>query len=70
MAAFPLVPRCACTAPGTITVPMAMNQVMRLKTTPSVPYSLLPEMIAEEKQTKENNSRPIQNGAVGTADET
>jgi len=28
---------------------MAMNQVMRLKTTPSVPYSLLPEMIAEEK---------------------
>ena len=31
-----------------------MNQVMRLKTTPSVPYSLLPEMIAEEKQTEEN----------------
>jgi len=48
---------------------MAMNQVMRLKTTPSVPYSLLPEMIAEEKQTEENNSRPIQNSAVRTADE-
>jgi len=42
------------TAPGTITAPMAMNQVMRLKTTPSVPYSLLPEMIAEEKQAEEN----------------
>jgi len=31
----------------TITAPMALNQVMRLKTTPRVPYSLRPEMIAE-----------------------
>jgi len=45
-----------------------MNQVMRLKTTPGVPYSLLPQMIAEEKQTGENNSRPVQNSAVRTAD--
>ena len=41
---------------------------MRL-TTPGVPYSLLPEMIAEEKQTEENNWGPIQNSAVRTADE-
>jgi hypothetical protein len=41
-----------------------MNQVMRL-TTPSVPYSLLSEMIAGEKRAEENNSRPIQHSAVG-----
>jgi len=33
---------------------MAMNQVMRLKTGPGVPYSLLPEMIAEGKQAEED----------------
>jgi hypothetical protein len=33
---------------------MAMNQVMRLETTPSVPYGLLPEMIAEGKQAEED----------------
>jgi hypothetical protein len=47
---------------------MALNQVMRL-TTPGVPYSLLPEMIAEEQQTEQNNWGPIQNSAVKTADE-
>jgi hypothetical protein len=38
---------------------MAMNQVMRLKTTSGVPHSLLPEMIAEERQAEENNWGPI-----------
>jgi hypothetical protein len=42
---------------------------VRLKTAPSIPHSLLPEMIAEEKQTEKNNSRPTQDSAVRTADE-
>src|SRR4051794_8508395 len=47
-------------APSTIAAAIAMNQVRRLKITPTVPYSLLSEVMVAEKYNAAKPSSPIQ----------
>ena len=55
-------------APRMITTPMAMNQDIRAKTTPMVPYFLSSEMTVPEKMIANTTAIPTQHTAVAMAE--